>query len=212
MSDKRLVVALPKGRLGEDTLRILKKHGYAKNIPDKTRRLVLEDGAQPVSYLFVKPVDVVTYVEQGVADLGIIGLDSLLESGADVYTLANLNFGHCRFAVAGLSKDTQKQAAKTWRIATKYPRVTAQYFAQTNRSVDIIKLNGSVELAPLVGLCDAIVDIVETGSTLKANGLEIIEEMFPISARLIANRASYRLKYDLIQKLVHTLDEESEVV
>ena len=212
MSEKHLIVALPKGRLGEETLAVLRASGYGKNIPNQTRRLVMQDANHPVTYLFVKPVDVITYVEQGVADLGIIGLDSLLEADADVYILANLGFGQCRFAVAGPVKQAGTAPGKTWRIATKYPRVTEQYFAKTNRKVDIIKLNGSVELAPLVGLSDAIVDIVETGSTLKANGLEVYEEMFALSARLIANRASYRLKYPLVRQLVDTLDDESEVV
>ncbi|TVP94930.1 MAG: ATP phosphoribosyltransferase [Acholeplasmatales bacterium] len=210
MRETRLIVALPKGRLGEDALATLRTIGYAQNIPDKTRRLIMQDADHDVTYLFVKPVDVITYVEQGVADVGIIGLDSLLEADADVYTLADLGFGQCRFAVAGPLKKTGSAPGKTWRIATKYPRVTAQYYAKTNRTVEIIKLNGSVELAPLVGLSDAIVDIVETGSTLKANGLEIYEEMFALSARLIANRASYRLKYPLFKALLQKLDAERE--
>lgn len=202
----KLTIALPKGRLGDQTIEVLKRIGLGDVIDDTSRKLIFTDPNQELSYMLVKPSDVITYVERGVADLGIIGKDSLMEDQADVYELIDLGFGKCRFAVAGkTSNDMQKD--EVLKIATKYPHVTKQYFAKKNQPIDIIKLNGSVELAPLVGLSDVIVDIVETGSTLKANGLEILEVMHDISARLIANRVSYRFKYEKITWIKNALWE-----
>ncbi len=202
----KLTIALPKGRLGDQTIEVLKRIGLGDVIDDTSRKLIFTDPNQELSYMLVKPSDVITYVERGVADLGIIGKDSLMEDQADVYELIDLGFGKCRFAVAGkTSNDMQKD--EVLKIATKYPHVTKQYFEKKNQPIDIIKLNGSVELAPLVGLSDVIVDIVETGSTLKANGLEILEVMHDISARLIANRVSYRFKYEKITWIKNALWE-----
>lgn len=202
----KLTIALPKGRLGDQTIEVLKRIGLGDVIDDTSRKLIFTDPSQELSYMLVKPSDVITYVERGVADLGIIGKDSLMEDQADVYELIDLGFGKCRFAVAGkTSNDMQKD--EVLKIATKYPHVTKQYFEKKNQPIDIIKLNGSVELAPLVGLSDVIVDIVETGSTLKANGLEILEVMHDISARLIANRVSYRFKYEKITWIKNALWE-----
>lgn len=202
----KLTIALPKGRLGDQTIEVFKRIGLGDGIDDTSRKLIFEDQNQEFSYMLVKPSDVITYVERGVADLGIIGKDSLMEDQADVYELIDLGFGKCRFAVAGKkSMDIQKD--EVLKIATKYPNVTKAYFEKKNQPIDIIKLNGSVELAPLVGLSDVIVDIVETGSTLKANGLEILEEMHNISARLIANRVSYRFKYETITRIKNALWE-----
>lgn len=205
MKDK-LTIALPKGRLGDQAIEVLKQIGLGHIIDDSTRKLVFTDQEQAVSFMLVKPSDVITYVERGVADVGIIGKDSLMEDQADVYELIDLGFGKCRFAVAGKpTMDIQKD--EVLKIATKYPNVTKAYFAKKNQPIDIIKLNGSVELAPLVGLSDVIVDIVETGSTLKANGLEILEVMHDISARLIVNRVSYRFNYEKITKIKDALWE-----
>ncbi len=202
----KLTIALPKGRLGDQTIEVLKRIGLGDGIDDTSRKLIFTDQNQELSYMLVKPSDVITYVERGVADLGIIGKDSLMEDQADVYELIDLGFGKCRFAVAGkTSYDMQKD--EVLKIATKYPNVTKRYFEKKNQPIDIIKLNGSVELAPLVGLSDVIVDIVETGSTLKANGLDILEVMHDISARLIANRVSYRFKYEKITWIKNALWE-----
>jgi ATP phosphoribosyltransferase len=202
----KLTIALPKGRLGDQTIEVLKRIGLGDGIDDTSRKLIFTDQNQELAYMLVKPSDVITYVERGVADLGIIGKDSLMEDQADVYELIDLGFGKCRFAVAGkTSIDIQKD--EVLKIATKYPNVTKAYFEKKNQPIDIIKLNGSVELAPLVGLSDVIVDIVETGSTLKANGLEILEVMHDISARLIANRVSYRFKYEKITRIKNALWE-----
>jgi ATP phosphoribosyltransferase len=162
--------------------------------------------------MFVKPIDVITYVENGVADVGVIGKDSILEEEADVYELLDLGFGKCKFSIAGYPGNVLHQKDTVLRIATKYPKVTSSYFQKRNQPIEIIKLNGSVELAPLVGLSDVIVDIVETGSTLKANGLVILEDMIDISAKLIANRVSYRFKYDRIKGLVDQLERQKEVL
>lgn len=202
----KLTIALPKGRLGDQTIEVFKRIGLGDGIDDTSRKLIFTDQNQEFSYMLVKPSDVITYVERGVADLGIIGKDSLMEDQADVYELIDLGFGKCRFAVAG-KKSIDIQKDEVLKIATKYPNVTKAYFEKKNQPIDIIKLNGSVELAPLVGLSDVIVDIVETGSTLKANGLDILEDMYNISARLIANRVSYRFKYESITRIKNALWE-----
>ncbi|RJX26075.1 MAG: ATP phosphoribosyltransferase [Acholeplasma sp.] len=202
----KLTIALPKGRLGDQTIEVLKRIGLGDGIDDTSRKLIFTDQNQEFAYMLVKPSDVITYVERGVADLGIIGKDSLMEDQADVYELIDLGFGKCRFAVAGKTS-IAIQKDEVLKIATKYPNVTKAYFEKKNQPIDIIKLNGSVELAPLVGLSDVIVDIVETGSTLKANGLEILEVMHDISARLIANRVSYRFKYEKITRIKNALWE-----
>jgi ATP phosphoribosyltransferase len=156
--------------------------------------------------MLVKPSDVMTYVEKGVADLGVIGKDNILEEDLDVYELIDLGFGRCKFSVAGKKGEVIHQRDDVLRVATKYPKVALNFFNLRNQPIDIIKLNGSVELAPLVGLADVIVDIVETGSTLRANGLDVLEDMYDISAKLIANRVSYRFKYERINVLCEQLE------
>ncbi len=205
-----LTIALPTGRLGEQAIERLQMIGLAKNVSTKTRKLTFTDDAN-IKYIMVKPIDVITYVEKKVADVGIIGSDVILEQQSHVYEIADLGFGQCKFSLAGLNQDILKQNDAVLTVATKYPMVTKAYFKKRGLKLEIIKINGSVELAPLLGLSDVIVDIVETGKTLKANGLIIIEDILDVSAKAIVNRVSYRFKYDVITDITKRL-ENSMVV
>ena len=207
--NKPLTIALPKGRLGESAIKILNQIGLAKNISPKSRKLVFIDD-ENIRYLMVKSVDVITYVENGVADIGIIGSDIILEQQSDVYELMDLGFGKCKFSIAGLKDQDLYKQDEIIKIATKYPNITKKYFQKKQQKIEIIKINGSVELAPLVGLSNVIVDIVETGNTLKANGLMVIEDMFDVSAKFIVNRSSYRFKYTKINDLYRRLEDSLE--
>ena len=208
--DKWLSIALPKGRLGDKVYNLLSKSGYAAEggIGD-TRRLVLENPEAKIKYFLVKPSDVAIYVEHGAADVGIAGLDILEESGADVYELLDTGLGKCRMCVAGRRDfpGTENLSGRTLRVATKFVNIARRYFAGQGREIDIIPLNGSIELAPLLNLSDVIVDIVETGTTLKENNLRVISEFMRISARLIANRASYQFKPEKIDRLTEKFRE-----
>ena len=187
-------IALPKGRLGEKAYQLLKNSGFeCPAIEDPGRKLIFENPEKGVRYFWVKPSDVAIYVERGAADLGVAGKDILLEYEPEVYELLDLHVGKCRMAVAA-PKEFRDDRETTLRVATKFPNIAAGYYAGQGRDIDIIKLNGSIELAPLLGLSDVIVDIVETGKTLLENGLEPKETIVPISARLIANQASFRFK------------------
>ena len=201
----QLTIALAKGRLGEKGLQLFKDTDYEIIREEGSRKLIYNNANNKINYIFVKPSDVVTYVEKGVADLGIVGKDIILEDNKDIYEVLDLNFGNCRFAIAGFEDQSLVKKNEVLRIATKYPSYVESVFKDRGQRIDIIKLGGSVELAPLMGLSDVIVDIVETGSTLKDNGLVILEELDPISARLIVNKVSYRFKYDAIQKLENIL-------
>ena len=203
-----LNIALPKGRLGEKVYGILKAAGYeCPAIEDPGRKLIFENPEKGVRYFWVKPSDVAIYVERGAADLGIAGKDILLEYRPEVYELLDLGLGKCRMAVAG-PKTFRDRPGRALRIATKFPHIAADYYAGLGRDIDIIKLNGSIEIAPILGLSDVIVDIVETGKTLKENDLEVMETIVPISARLIANQAAYQFQYDAIRTLVRNLEEQ----
>ena len=187
-------VALPKGRLGEKAYGMLKNSGYeCPAIEDPGRKLIFENPEKMVRYFWVKPSDVAIYVERGAADLGIVGKDILLEYEPEVYEILDLKMGKCRMAVAG-KKDFRDPVGQTLKVATKFPNITRNYYAGKCRDIDIIHLNGSIELAPILGLSHVIVDIVETGTTLRENNLAVHEEIVPISARLIANVASYQFK------------------
>lgn len=187
-------VALPKGRLGEKAYAMLKNSGYeCPSIEDPGRKLIFENPEKMVRYFWVKPSDVAIYVERGAADLGIVGKDILLEYEPEVYELLDLKMGKCRMAVAG-KKDFRDPVGQTLKVATKFPNITRNFYAGKCRDIDIIHLNGSIELAPILGLSHVIVDIVETGTTLRENNLAVHEEIVPISARLIANIASYQFK------------------
>lgn len=202
-------IALPKGRLGESVYKIFEEIGYGcPEIMENSRKLIFENEEAGVCYFWAKPSDVAIYVEHGAADVGIAGLDILLEQEPDVFELLDLGLGKCRMAVAG-RKDALSGTGKTLRVATKFPHIAKKHYAEQSREIEIIKLNGSIELAPIVNLSDVIVDIVETGKTLKENNLEVLEEIVQISARLIVNKASFRFKTQQIEELCSKLRERA---
>lgn len=201
MADKFVNVALPKGRLGEKAYGIFEQAGYAcPSIHEQNRKLIFESEENRVRYFWVKPSDVAIYVEKGAADIGIAGKDILLEYRPDVYELCDLHMGVCRMAVAA-KRDFRDDPDMVLRVATKFPNIAKHYYAEKSREIDIIKLNGSIELAPLLGLSDVIVDIVETGKTLLENDLVPYETVAPVSARLISNKVSYKFKNSEITKI-----------
>lgn len=201
-------IALPKGRLGEKVYRLFKEAGFeCPSIEENNRKLIFENPEKGVRYFWVKPSDVAIYVERGAADIGVAGKDILLEYRPDVYELLDLNMGKCRMAVAA-QKGFRDPKGETLRVATKFPNIAATYYNEKCRDIDIIKLNGSIELAPILGLSDVIVDIVETGTTLKENDLEPVETIVPISARLIANKAAYKFKNEAILALRKGMEEQ----
>lgn len=200
-------VALPKGRLGEKVYRMLSGAGYScREFSPENRKLVFTDRENGVSYFWVKPADSAKYVELGAADVGFAGKDILAENEPDVYELLDLNLGKCRMCVAA-KEDYREDTLRPVRVATKFVNVARKYYVKKGRDAEIIKLNGSIELAPILGLSDVIVDIVETGATLKENNLKVFETVFDISTRLIVNRASYKFKYGEIEKMVAKLKE-----
>lgn len=199
---KMVNVALPKGRLGEKVYAMFENAGYeCPSIHENNRKLTFENPETGVRFFWVKPSDVAIYVERGAADIGVAGKDILLEYEPDVYELLDLHLGKCRMAVAAKA-DFRDDRQKTLRVATKFTNIAKQYYSTQCRDIDLIKLNGSIELAPLLGLSDVIVDIVETGTTLKENGLEPFETIVPISARLISNKVSYKFKQTEITAIV----------
>ena len=205
--DKMLNIALPKGRLGEKVYDIFEKAGYGcPSIRENNRKLIFENEAVGVRYFWVKPSDVAIYVERGAADIGVAGKDILLEYEPDVYELFDLDIGKCRMAVAA-KKDFRDNPQRTLRVATKFSNIARNFYASKGRDIDIIHLNGSIELAPILELSDVIVDIVETGKTLYENGLEPIEDIVQISARLIANKASYGFKAEKINEIKNKLQQ-----
>ena len=202
-----LNIALPKGRLGDRVYGILKQAGYnCPELEQPDRRLIFENPAVGVRYFWAKPSDVTIYVERGVADLGIAGKDILLENRPDLYELLDLKIGVCRMAVAG-PEGFQDNRERVLRVATKFPNIAGAYYSGKSRDVELIRLNGSIEIAPILGLSDVIVDIVETGKTLKENGLIVLETICPISARLVANPSSYRFLREEIDRLVSSLGD-----
>lgn len=206
---KPLRIALTKGRLEKSTVALFEKLGYnCDEIHNKGRRLILNIGDGDFEVVLAKAADVITYVEHGVCDLGVVGKDTILENGTSFYELLDLGFGRCKFALACKKGHNFYHGYGAKTIATKYPNVTRKFFENKNMDVRVIKIEGSVELAPLVGLADGIVDIVETGSTLKANNLEVIEDVTTISARLIANTASLKLRKNEIEDLVRKMEAE----
>ena len=200
-----LNIALPKGRLGDQVYALLAQIGYdCSSIYEQNRKLVFESKENNVRYLLVKPSDVAIYVEHHAADVGIVGKDILAESQPDVYELLDLGLGKCRMCVAAKS-DYMEDKDRTLRVATKFVNIAKDHYAKLNRDIDIIKLNGSIELAPILGLSDVIVDIVESGSTIRENNLKIIEEFMPISARFIANKTSFKFQNETIRQMVDKL-------
>lgn len=205
-----LNVALPKGRLGEKVYGMFEKAGFeCPSIKEQNRKLIFENQEAGVRYFWVKPSDVPIYVERGVADIGVAGKDILLEYSPEVYELLDLNIGKCKMAVAS-KKNFRYNNQRTLKVATKFVNIAQNYYSSIGRDIDIIHLNGSIEIAPILGLSDVIVDIVETGTTLKENDLEIIETVVPISARLIANKTSFKFKSEAIEKLKTELEVQVE--
>ena len=208
-----LNVALPKGRLGDKVYKLFASIGYdCSEIYADNRKLVFESEANNVRYLLVKPSNVAIYVARGAADIGVVGKDILDEGNYDLYELLDLKLGKCNMCVAA-ENDYVEDPERPIRVATKFPNIAKRYYSSFNREIDIIKLNGSIEIAPLVGLSDVIVDIVETGTTLKENNLRVYEKILPISARLIANKSSYRFNSEEMNRITallrQKLDEES---
>ena len=206
-----LNIALPKGRLGEQVYEAFERAGFpCPQIRENSRKLIFENPEADVRYFWAKPSDVTVYVERGAADIGVAGKDILLEYEPEVYELLDLSLGRCRMAVAA-PRGFRDDARYTLRVATKFSRIAKHYYHSIGREIEIIHLNGSIELAPIVGLSDVIVDIVETGSTLRENNLEVVETIVPISARLIANRSSFKFKTGQIETLLRELARETEV-
>ena len=207
---KMLNVALPKGRLGEKVYDMFEKSGFpCPSIKENNRKLIFENEECGVRYFWVKPSDVAIYVERGAADIGVAGKDILLEYEPDIYELLDLHLGKCRMAVAA-KKDFHDDTSRTLKVATKFSNIASNYYLSNGRDIDIIHLNGSIEIAPILGLSDVIVDIVETGTTLKENDLVVINTVVPISARLIANKSSYKFKNEEIDKVVHSIAAQVE--
>ena len=205
-----LNVALPKGRLGEKVLAMFEKAGYeCPAIHEPGRKLIFENPEKGVRYFWVKPSDVAIYVERGAADIGVAGKDILLEYGPEVYELLDLGLGKCRMAVAG-PRDFYDDGQRTLRVATKFVNIASNYYASLGREIDVIKLNGSIEIAPILGLSNVIVDIVETGSTLRENDLVVLETVVPISARLIANKSAFQFKREAIENIQSSLKAQVE--
>lgn len=208
---KPLRIALTKGRLEKDTVALLEKIGLdCDAVKNKGRKLILPVGSGQYEVVLAKAADVITYVEHGVCDLGVVGKDTITEYGGSYYEVLDLGFGRCRFAVAVPKGSDFWSGYSAKTIATKYPNIARSFFESRGMDVRIIKIEGSVELAPLLGLSDAIVDIVETGSTLKENGLEVVETICNISTRLIVNTASLKLRKQEIEQLVDQLEQANQ--
>jgi ATP phosphoribosyltransferase len=202
---ENLTIAIAKGRLGKRGLELFEETDYAIEMESDSRKLVFNNHNKKIDFIFVKPCDVVTYVEKGVADIGIVGKDTILEEDKDIYEVLDLDYGKCKFVVAGFENQDLVKKNDVLKIATKYPSYVHSIFKDRGQKIEIIKLGGAIELAPLMGLSEVIVDIVETGTTLKDNGLVILEELDSLSARLIVNKVSYRFKYEEIQKIEKVL-------
>ena len=208
---KPLRIALTKGRLERDTVAMFERIGFdCTAVHEKGRKLILPIGDNQFEVVLAKAADVITYVEHGVCDLGVVGKDTIIENGSSFYEVLDLGFGKCRFALAGPKNRDFFGGYSAKTIATKYPNVARSFFEGKGMDVKIIKIEGSVELAPLLGLSDAIIDIVETGSTLKENGLEVIEKVCDISARLIVNTASMKLRKQEIDTLINQMEQAKE--
>ena len=210
-----LTIALSKGRLAEQAIELLEKAGYdCTAAKEKSRKLILEDEKQGLRFILAKPADVPTYVEYGAADIGVVGKDTLLEEGRQLYEVIDLGFGKCRMCVCGPKELKGKlDTIPNKRVSTKYPNITRAYFEDYKReSVEIIKLHGSIELAPLIGLSDVIVDIVETGRTLFENGLDVLETVAEISARVVVNKVSMKMKASEIKPMIEALKKQVDIM
>lgn len=201
-----LTVAIPKGRLGTQAIEMFKGAGIGESIDEKSRKLVFTD--ENINFILLKNSDIITYVENGIADIGISGKDMIMENGADIYELYKMNIGKCKISVAGIKGRKVFKDDTVIRVATKFPETAKKYFNSRGQKIKIIKLNGSIELAPILGLSDVIVDIVETGNTLRANGLEVFEDMYEISAVVISNKISYKFKRKEIKEIIELIRRE----
>lgn len=202
-------IALTKGRLEKDTLNLFENMGFdVSAVREKGRKLILPIIGSNIEVVLAKAADVITYVEHGVCDLGVVGRDTIMEHGGKYFELVDLDFGRCRFALAGKKGNDFYKGYGVKTVASKYTNVTRAFFEGKGMDVDIVKIEGSVELAPLLGLADGIVDIVETGTTLKENGLEVYEDVAPVSARLIVNTVSMKLKKERIDQLIELIEKE----
>jgi len=198
-----ITFALAKGRLAEQAFELLEQLGIDCSEPrNPGRQLVLWDRKNNVRFILVKPSDVPTYVDHGVADIGVVGKDTLLESGRPLYEVLDLTFGKCRLCIAGYAEQPHSATRATFRVATKYPNIARSYYDAKGQTIEIIELHGSVELGPVIGLSDVILDVVESGSTLRANGLKVLEEVCDVSARLVVNRVSMKTKQERIRYLI----------
>ena len=209
----KITIALSKGRLADQAIELMEAAGYdCSAAKEKSRKLILEDEKSGFRFIMAKPADVPTYVEYGAADIGVVGKDTLLEEGRHLYEVLNLGFGACRMCVCGAKELAGKlDLIPNKRVATKYPHIAKEYFEmKKHESVEIIKLNGSVELAPLIGLSEVIVDIVESGKTLEENGLMVLETIADISARMVVNRVSMKMKSERIQELIQAVRKQLE--
>lgn len=215
--EDRITIALPKGKLGKEAIKLLAKIGLPQEgLETEARTLLFDYPEEKICYIICRPTDIPTYVEYGAADLGIVGKDTIVEAGADIFELVDLKFGKCRFVVAlpeemldKYSKNGQfdLRSLNSGRVATKFPKVARDFFASQGIQVEVIKLHGNIELAPRVGLAEMIVDIVSTGRTLKENGLVAVQDIFEATARLIANRVSYRMKYNRLNEISNRLKQ-----
>ena len=204
-----ITFALAKGRLAEQAFALLENMGVDCAEPrNPGRQLVLWDRKSNIRFILVKPSDVPTYVDHGVADFGVVGKDTLLEAGRPLYEVLDLTFGRCRLCIAGYAEQQQSTTRATFRVATKYPNVARSYYDAKGQTIEIIELHGSVELGPVIGLSDVILDIVESGSTLKANGLTVLETVCECSARLVVNRVSMKTKRDRIREIIDGMAEQ----
>lgn len=211
MENKKVRIALTKGRIENKAVDLLEKIGYdVSELRNKGRKLILSIPGENIEVVLAKAADVITYVEHGVCDLGVVGKDTIMEHGGKFYEIEDLNFGICRFALAVKKGSDFYEGYGVKTVATKYPEVTRNFFEERGIDVDIVKIEGSVELAPLVGLADGIVDIVETGTTLKENGLEVCHDIAPVSARLIVNTVSVKLKQERVLEIVELIKGEIE--
>ena len=205
-----ITFALAKGRLAEQAFELLEQLGIDCTEPrNPGRQLVLWDRKSNVRFILVKPSDVPTYVDHGVADFGVVGKDTLLESGRPLYEVLDLTFGRCKLCIAGYADQTNQSATRaTFRVATKYPNIAHSYYDGKGQTIEIIELHGSIELGPVIGLSDVILDIVESGSTLRANGLSVLEEVCDVSARLVVHRVSMKTKRDRIRQIIDGMAEQ----
>ena len=205
-----ITFALAKGRLAEQAFTLLENLGIDCSEPrNPGRQLVLWDKTNNIRFILVKPSDVPTYVDHGVADFGVVGKDTLLEAGRPLYEVLDLTFGKCRLCIAGYADQKNQQATRaTFRVATKYPNVARAYYDAKGQTIEIIELHGSIELGPVIGLSDVILDIVESGSTLRANGLSVLEEVAECSARLVVNRVSMKTKRERIRQIIDGMAAE----